>query len=391
MFDQLYVGGAASKLDVPEQLAGYSRVTIKVSDEVSYTAGDDSGRELTVTCPWGTEAMAGELLQRVLGRAYQPYTADGAVIDPAFEIGDAVQLKGGFGGIYKAKTKMSTNMRANLSAPHTEEVNEAAPFQTSEQRSIKRSFQNVRASLQVTADKIAAEVAARENAVSEIVAQLLVQAGQIEAKVSREGGDGVSFGWKMLETSQTWYANGSEILRLDASGADLKGKITALAGKIGGFEIREDYLSYNGQTWGGTNSWGGYFGISGIQMGRNFKVDMAGNLEAASGRFTGEVYAGRINYGGDAGYLDGSGLADHSVSGTELGYRTVGTSNVTSGINTPLGYANYSNDVFNGVTMAPTAKVGSITFKDNKKYAPATLYYKAWDGSNKSVRIITAL
>ena len=227
MFDQIYVGGAASKLDVPEQLAGYSRVTIKVSDDVSHTVGDDSGRELTVTCPWGTEAMAAELLQRVLGRAYQPYTADGAVIDPAFEIGDAVQLKGGFGGIYKAKTKMSTNMRANLSAPHTEEVNETAPFQTSEQRSIKRSFQNVRASLQVTADKIAAEVAAREDAVAEIVAQLLVQAGQIEAKVAREGGDGASFGWKMLETSQTWYANGAEILRLDASGADLKGKITA--------------------------------------------------------------------------------------------------------------------------------------------------------------------
>ena len=42
------------------------------------------------------------------------------------------------------------------------------------------------------------------------------------------------------------------IVRFDADGAAIRGKIEALSGKIGGFDIQSNYLSYNGQTWGGT-------------------------------------------------------------------------------------------------------------------------------------------
>lgn len=366
MFNTVYVGSAVDSLEAPEQLNGYSKVILQVSEDVQYEAGTNGGRVLTLSCPWGTPQMAQNILASIRGYQYQPFEASGAVLNPAAEPGDAVQIRGVHGGIYNVSATFGRTFRADISAPGEEEIDESVPYKSTQERQINRRF-------------------------GQVESQFKIQAGLIEARVARTGGDDSSFGWKMLETSQTWYANGAEILRLDASGADLKGKITALAGKIGGFDIQKDYLSYNGQTWGGTNSWGGYWGINGIQMGRNFKVDMAGNLEAASGRFTGEVYAGRINYGGDAGYFDGSGLSGHSVTGNEIGYSTIGTPNVNSGVKVPLGYANFSNDVFNGVTMAPTAKVGSITFKDNKKYAPGTLYYKAWDGSNKSVRIIMEL
>lgn len=390
MFDTLYVGGAATRIDAPEALPGYSKVIIKKTDDLSFTAGDDTGRTLNVTCPWGSQAMAEALLARVQGRGYQPYQADSAVIDPAFEIGDAVQLSGAYGGIYSAKMTMGRNPRTTLSAPHNEEVDDYTPYKSSEQREIARSFQDVRATLRVTADQIAAEVTARENAVTEIVAALTLQAGQIEAKVSREGGDNKSFGWKMLDDSQTWYANGSEIVRFDQNGAVIRGRIEALSGKIGGFDIKSDCLSYNGQSWGGTNTWGAYLGTDGLQLGRNFRVDMTGNLEAASGRFTGEVYAGSISYGGAAGTFDGGGITQGSVSGGyggQIGGGSVSTYNTTGGVNTSLGYANFANDVFNWRQTAPYVCCQYIVI-DGRRYSPGTIRYLNQNGAVTTTRVL---
>lgn len=352
MFDTLYVGGAATRIDAPEALPGYSKVIIKKNDDLSFTAGDNTGRTLNVTCPWGSQEMAEELLARVQGHGYQPYQADSAVIDPAFEIGDAVQLSGAYGGIYSAKMTMGRNPRTTLSAPHNEEVNDYTPYKSSEQREITRSFQDVRATLRVTADQIAAEVTARENAVTEIVAALTLQAGQIEAKVSREGGDNRSFGWKMLDDSQTWYANGSEIVRFDQNGAVIRGRIEALSGKIGGFDIKSDCLSYNGQTWGGTNTYGAYLGTSGFQMGDKLKISMDGRIEAEEGVFHGSVQAGNIDYGGDAGYFSGGGLSGGSVYGSKIAGSTLSTAKFTAGVNTSLGYADFSYDAMNGRATA---------------------------------------
>ena len=152
-------------------------------------------------------------------------------------------------------------------------------------------------------------------------------------------------------------------MRFDADGAAIRGKIEALSGKIGGFDIRDDCLSYNGQSWGGTNTWGAYLGTDGLQLGQNFRVDMAGNLEAASGRFTGEVYAGRISYGGAAGTFDGGGITQGSVSGGyggQIGGGAVTTYNTTGGINTSLGYADYANGVFNGWNEAKEVAAKSV-------------------------------
>jgi hypothetical protein len=106
----------------------------------------------------------------------------------------------------------------------------------------------------------------------------------------------------------------------------------------------------------------------GIQLGKNFKVDSAGNLYAYSGTFEGTVTAGNILYGQSAdgtknygtlngsaltgGTVNGTALINNTIAGGKLKYNTVSTSYTSSGINTSLGWADFANGVFNGWNIA---------------------------------------
>lgn len=343
------------------QFDGFSKVTIVVSDEIEYSAGSDLGRTLRLICPWGTTEMAENILANVQGYQYQPYTAEGALIDPAAELGDGITANNVYGGIYANHMKFGSRLTATVSAPEDEEINHEYPYKSKPNKEITREAKMLRATLAVEAARISAEVENRKSDVEMLTAMLQVQAGLIEAKVSKTGGDASSFGWVLDDSSWTIQANSTDVLKATRDGLEVYGKITATSGKIGGFDIKSNYLSYNNQTWGGTNTYGAYLGTSGIQLGKNFKVDMSGNLYAASGTFAGNVYAGNIQYGGSSGTLDGAALTSHSVYGSQIGYNTISTSYTNSGINTSLGYADYANNVFSG---AVRASYGKFTWVD---------------------------
>lgn len=352
MFDKTYIGrDVLGTFAAPQQLPSWSRVTIQVDDDTAYTAGTDTGRTLTVMNPWGTQKMAEEMLARLRGMSYQPYRAENALLDPAAELGDAVEAMGAYGGLYSRSRRLEKLYNATVAAPGDEEIDHEFPYKSAQNRVVERKFKQTKASLSILSDRILAEVEAREADSAAIRASLEVQAGQIAAKVEKTGGDASSFGWKLDEKSWELQSSGSTVLRADKDGLDVRGRIIALSGKIGGLDIQKDYLSYNGQTWGGTNTWGLYVGPSGLQLGKNFKVDMAGNLTAYSGRFTGEVYAGNISYGGSAGYFSGGGISSGSISGGwggQIGSGTITTANTISGINASLSNGDYAYGACNG-------------------------------------------
>lgn len=356
MFDKFIIGSAADSLKISDPLSAYSRVTLKVADGVEYTAGTDSGKELISENPFGTQKMANDMLARINGYSYQTYTATGAILDPAAEIGDAVQVKGTYGGIYSVSKSYGKMIRADVSAPGSEEIDESAPYKSHETRKVERQFIETRAQLKIQADQISAEVSARIEQGNELTSRLDIQSGQISARVTKTGGDSSSFGWELLNDSWTVKANNTTVFKVTKSGAEVRGKITALSGKIGGFDIQSDYLSYNNQAWDGTNSQGIYIGVKGIQCGSKtsgVQITPDGKLYAENGYFRGNVSADQIQYGWDSegnynGYFNGEGLASRSVSGLEIATSTVGTINTDGNINTSLAYAEFSNDVFNG-------------------------------------------
>lgn len=444
-FGTANIGRAIANYTDGEEIIGYSKVVVEVSDDVVYEAGDNSGRTLTVTNPWGTQEMANSLLSKVKVARYKPYEATGAVIDPAMELGDTINVNGNTSRVYTLKTNFGRLVTAEVSAPNVEEMDEEAPYKSSTERKIIRQGKQMRTEFQViageirasietvtsdlssaktetkqTTDSISASVtklssslnglsetvtknqSAFEQTASEIRASVTKLSSnlnslsdtvaknqstfeqtatsfsaELSTKLEKNSGGYETFGWNMYapgereeaeykdgyfeiaaNLKQLLYVSPRKGLVVNGSGT-FEGTITAKAGKIGGFDIESNHLSYNGQTWGSENTYGAYIGSSGIQLGDGFKVDMYGHLTAKTGTFEGTVYAGEIEYGDDAGYFDGSGIAGESIYGGKIaggtigGYNiagsTLGTAKFVSGVNASLGYANYSNDaIVNG-------------------------------------------
>lgn len=363
MYDRAFIGNNVTSFSDSPQFDGFSKVIINVTDEIQYTAGTDTGRTLTLDCPWGSQKMANDILSKIQGIQYQPYKSTGAIIDPSIELGDAVTVRGVYGGVYSKRTKFGKSLRADISATSDEEIEHEFPFIDKQERKVTRQFKEAFAQLSIQADRITAEVSAREDAVNEINAQLAIQADQISAKVSQTGGNASSFAWELLSTAFKLKSNGRDVFIADANGVQVVGKITATSGKIGGFDILSNYLSYNNHTWGGTNTIGLYLGTSGLQIGRNCKIDMQGNAEFVNAYVKGTLRAGDINYGGDYGYFPGYGLDSHTVPGSRLEYNTVSTSYTSGGINTSLGRADYAYNAVNGWTQIPLLKASALQAK----------------------------
>ena len=256
MSDVVSLGRRVTEINVSPQFDNYSKVIIHVSDETTYESGNDTGRTLEIDNPFGTQAMADNILQSLTGYQYQPSDVTGALLDPAAEMGDAVNARGTYFGIYARERTFGRLMKADVSAPYDQEINHEYQFESPERREFKRSIDDVKASLIIANDNI-------------------------EAKVSQESPEGqTSFSWKLLSDSHKWYANGQEVMSVSASGLKVTGEVQATTGKIGGFNISASAIWNNISSFGGSQSSGVYLGTNGIQLGQAFKVDTSGNVTA---------------------------------------------------------------------------------------------------------------
>ena len=365
-----------SNLEISDEVTGYSGVRIYAGqddegNEIVYEAGNDTGKVLEMKNEFGSQEMANNVLARVRGFQYQPYEANGAILDPSAELGDGVTINGIYSGIYIKATNFSKMMASNISAPTDEEIEHEFTQESATDRQYTRFTQQTRAMLKVTNQAISAEVTARTEADNSLSSQLAITASQISAKVSKTGGDSSSFGWNLTDSDWTVYSGGNAVLKVTSGGAEVNGKITATSGFIGsssnGFTISSGAIYKNISQYGGTQTTGVYIGTNGIQLGQRFKVDSSGNLQASnihasSGTFEGNVYAKNISYGGSYGTFSGEGLTGSSV----------GTGKVTRGINISLGYANFSNDVFNDHASCEYMRV-------NKTLAASKFSYKGYE------------
>jgi len=294
MSDVVALGRRVSSVDVSPQFAPYSKVIIHVSDEKAIEVGDDTGRTLEIDNPFGKKAMAQNILNSLKGHQYQPYSADGALLNPAAEIGDAANIRGTYGGIYTRERTFGRLMKADISAPQDEEINHEYRFESPERREFTRQIDDVKASLIVANDRI-------------------------DASVTKTGGSTSSFGWSLTATAHKWYAGNKEVMSVTASGLSVTGTVTATSGKIGNFNIGASAIWNNISSFGGSQSTGVYLGTNGIQLGQNFKVDSAGNGTMNNLKLTGTLNIGGTNI-----------TAAALRSGAQTAYNNSGTWNGTS-------------------------------------------------------------
>lgn len=265
------IGKEAQNVDIAEPLEPYSGVRIIVGvdedyNELVYFAGDESGRVLEVENPFGSQAMANAILSSIQDYSYQPLYADGALLNPAAEIGDSVAVNGVYSGIYTRATTFGTLMASDISAPTNEEVIHEFNIQTPEERKFQRLNYDIQSEFKTTAS-------------------------EISAKVSKNSPQGqTSFGWSLQDNQWTVFNQSGNILRATASGLEVTGKIQADEGYIGGengFVIKASAI-YNGITeLNGQGERGVYLGTDGLQIGQGFIADSYGNVKASNMRLIG--------------------------------------------------------------------------------------------------------
>ena len=345
-------------LDVGKLQAAYTGVIVHSGqnadgEELVYSAGNDTGSVLEVAIPNGSYALACALLDKLKlrGFRYQPFEADGAIADPAIEIGDNIIANNVPSIVMGINTNHSRLMASTLKAPFDEEVNHEWKYEPRSERQFKResaytrsrltitegqisaeviratdaenvlsgritvasdaitaevarateSEGTLRASIQINADNISWEVNRAANAEGTLSSRIEQNADAITAKVSKTGGNSSSFAWTLTDSSWTLTSNNTDVFKVTSAGAEVKGKITATSGFIGtessGFEIGRTYIRNGMTSLSDTTNNGVYIGTNGIALGAGaFKVTSSGAVTASNLAITG----GSIKLGGTA-------------------------------------------------------------------------------------------
>ena len=181
MSEKIFLGSNVGKLETGDVPANITRVNLSVDSDHYYTAGDDTGRAIEVTCPWGSQEMANSILASVSGKTYQPYTATDALLDPAAEIGDAVTLGGYYSVIADISTSFDRASAPTISAPGADEIDDEYPYESIERRETNRQLAQTRSLISKTSEEILLQV---ENELEGLSSSFSVQLDNITGRVN---------------------------------------------------------------------------------------------------------------------------------------------------------------------------------------------------------------
>lgn len=328
--EKVGIGGNVSSLTVQPKFDAYSGVEIVADENTTFFAGNRSGRILTIENEWGSQEQANRILAslQAKGFQFQPFTATGALLNPAAEIGDGISVGGIYSGLYKISQSYSPLMAADIEAPQDEEIDHEYPYEPKKDRIYRREIAEAKANIKLNADSISAEVFRATTAEESLQSAITQTANEISANVVKKtGGSSSSFGWSLTDSAWSVSSNGSEVFRIDRSGATVKGVITATSGTIGGFTIGNNAI-YNVMNNLNSTEWGVYVGTDGISIGGGkFKVTNSGVVSAQN-----MILTGTLTIGGTA--ITAAALR----SGAQSAYNNSGT--WSTGASRAAGYYN---------------------------------------------------
>lgn len=121
-----------------------SRVTMTDDKDEIYTAGDDTGYEITFDNPFADQTVVDDVCKKLAGVCYTPYRIDSARINPLLELGDTVSVVKKDGTIiyaWLAAIDVSCNVgyTCTLEAQTEQDVEEEFPYKTSSELRESRS------------------------------------------------------------------------------------------------------------------------------------------------------------------------------------------------------------------------------------------------------------
>ena len=240
--DKLNVGLAVRDLEESPAYNPISCVrlitgTDQAGNQIVYMAGDPkSGRTVDVENRLIRDektgkAVAQNILSTIQGYAYKPYSASGAIIDPAAEIGDGVSVGDVYSVLADIETTFSPLMTASIGAPEDGSIDHEYPYESSEDRIYTQEMAKLRTSLIVEQGRIAAEISDVQNTqegLANKVTSLELTVNGIHAYTDQEI-EGIVDNWAVVNITPEYIS--SEVSEyFDAAGAAEAAYKDALAG-----------------------------------------------------------------------------------------------------------------------------------------------------------------
>ena len=267
MSDKIFLGSNVGELETGDMPANITRVNLSVDSDHYYTAGDDTGRAIEVTCPWGSQEMANSILASVSGKTYQPYTATDALLDPAAEIGDAVTIGGYYSVIADISTSFDRACAPTISAPESDEIDDEYPYESREKRETDRQLAQTRSLISKTSEEIMLSV---ENEIQGLSASIDIKLDSITSQIT--GLDG-------------------QVSSITQTVSGIQTQITGLNNQVSSIDQKVDSISLDVSN--GTSSSRIELTVDGVRVS-SATVEFTGNIIFAS-----DLTDGRTSISGD--------------------------------------------------------------------------------------------
>lgn len=181
MSDKVFLGTRMAQLDTSPSLAPVSKVILAVDSENAYIAGDDTGRTIEVTCPYGTQEMANNILAALSAYTYTPAMAQDAILDPAAEIGDGLTMGGVYTVLAQSTLTFDGLMTSDAGAPGQAEQESEYKYQSPVISDINWQLAETRSLISKTSEEILLQV---ENELEGLSSSFSVQLQQIQSQVT---------------------------------------------------------------------------------------------------------------------------------------------------------------------------------------------------------------
>ena len=181
MSDKVFLGTRMAQLDTSPALAPVSKVILAVDSENAYIAGDDTGRTIEVTCPYGTQEMANNILAALSSYTYTPAMAQDAILDPAAEIGDGLTMGGVYTVLAQSTLTFDGLMTSDAGAPGQAEQESEYKYQSPVIADINWQLAETRSLISKTSEEILLKV---ENELEGLSSSFSVQLQQIQSQVT---------------------------------------------------------------------------------------------------------------------------------------------------------------------------------------------------------------
>ena len=231
MSDKVFLGTRMAQLDTSPSLAPVSKVILAVDSENAYIAGDDTGRTIEVTCPYGTQEMANNILSALSSYTYTPAMAQDAILDPAAEIGDGLTMGGVYTILAQSTLTFDGLMTSDAGAPGQAEQESEYKYQSPVIADINWQLAETRSLISKTSEEILLQV---ENELKGLSSSFSVQLQQITARVNGLEGDFTEVsvtldGLTVTDSTGKTVINGSMVQtsNLYVNAANVTGKLTA--------------------------------------------------------------------------------------------------------------------------------------------------------------------